>query len=362
MMPVIRQRTAIGLGLLLAGGCYALVAQPAIAEGGVGLTLLGGATGTQPLWMALGLSIPVLVIATLAAAMGNPLVGPLILSGGLIAAAGFGGSIDGWIRSIESSGAFWLLAGESVVWIGLIVAARLLVRQAWPVLRRKLPPPLRSAYCAETGERHDDEPVQMAGKAALCLLLSIVFVFLITRWALVDYIVILVIAMALVTVAWLVTELVSSAEKRPLAHAAIGPAFLSSIVTTVVGSAALMFLQHSADPGQVIGSMLVAFVAASLLAHQLYPTPARLPMLLSPLFVGLATYIWMAMSNDTAQVILTRYFAEYPQAKDAITTLPPPALALPVFYASAGVVGVCIGLGWSQTIHLNADRHVAVAT
>jgi len=362
MMPVIRQRWAIGLGLLLAGACYVLIAQPAIAEGGVGLTLLGGATGMLPLWMLLGLSIPVIVIAVIVSGMGNPLVGPLVVSGGLIAAAGFGGSIDGWIRAMDSPGAFWLLAAESVLWIGLIVAVRLVVRRTWAGFRKKLPGPLRTAYCVETEEPHDDPPMQLAGKAALATLLSVVFVFLALRWALVEYIVILVIALGLVTVAWFISEMIGSSAKRPLAQAAVGPAFLSSIVTTVVGAAALMFLQQSADPGQVIGSMLVAFTGASLLAHQLYPTAARLPMLLSPLFIALATYAWMAISNDTTHVVLMRYFANFPHGDPLTTTLPPTAMALPVFYASAGVAGVCIGIGWSQTIHINADRHVTVAT
>jgi len=366
MMPVIRQRAAIVVGLLLAGACYAMIARSALAEGAVGLTLVGGTTGIQPLLLLIGLSLPVIAIALIAAAMGNPLVGPLIVSGGLVAAASLGGSIDGWLRSIESPATFWLLAGETIIWAGVVIAARLAVRAGWPRVRAMLPGPIRHAYCRELDEPTDG-PAQQAGIAAGCVLGAIGVVFALLNWLLIDFVTILVIALALVSLAWFVSMTVSTklsgSGESPGARASLAPAFLGGIVTTAVGAGLLTLLQQSPDTGQVIGAMLVAFTAAALLAHQLYPTRARLPMLLSPLCVAVATYAWMALSNASADQVLLRYFTVYSKvAPSAVMPLPPLALALPVFYASAGVAGVCIGIGWSQALHANTERHVIVTT
>jgi len=364
MMPVVRQRAAIFIGLVMAGACYALIARSAIAQGTVGLTLLGTG-GTQTLLLLVGLSLPVIAIALAAAAMGNPLVGPLIVCGGLIVAASMGGSIDGWIRNIESPADYWLLFIETFIWAALVVIARLAVRAGWPKLRSKLPAPMRSAYCRELVEPAE-HPTQQAGIAAGCVLVSAAVVALFMRWALIDYITILIIALVLVSLAWVAGVMLGNAFDRSApatpVRAAIGPAFLAGIVTTTVGTFVLMLLQQSADAGQVIGAMLVGFTAAALLAHQVYPTTARLPMLLSPLCIAAAGYAWMALSNDSASQVMLRYFLDFSQDKPPITTLPPVTLALPIFYASAGVAGVCIGIGWSQALHVNADRHVVIAT
>ena len=363
MMPTAKQRATVVIGLLLAGACYAVVAAPAMAEGTVGLTLIGGATGARPLLMLLALSLPVLAIALLTASMGNPLAGPFVFCGGLVAAAGLGGSIDGWLRAIESPAAFWRLAVESLIWAGLLVLLRLLIRSARGRVRRHLPAPMRSGFCEELKEPAR-QPSQQAGVAAGCVLLTIGAIFAIQRAAVMDYIAILLITLVLVSLAWVGCLVGQNLFDRSAAEAsgraAMGPAFLAGIVTAAVGAALLMFFQQSPDSGQVIGAMLVSFTAAALLAHQLFPTAARLPMLLAPLCVAFATYAWMAVSNDSASHVLLRYFTDFSQAEPPIITLPPLALALPVFYASAGVAGVALGVGWSQTIHAGADRHVVV--
>lgn len=103
------------------------------------------------------------------------------------------------------------------------------------------------------------------------------------------------------------------------------------------------FLMQTDAGAQVIGSILLAFMLAGLTARLAIPTGNVVFLLLSPLGVGLAAYVVASVNYGTVS------------AEELIQlwqrgTLAGPMYALPIHWASAGLIGVSIGIGMAQAI------------
>lgn len=132
-----------------------------------------------------------------------------------------------------------------------------------------------------------------------------------------------------------------------------GRALLAGGICLLVGALICVPLLQSEATAQVIGSLLLAFTVGGLIAHTVVPQSNPVPILLSPLVLAAAAYAHVAFLADFQsheQVIATWYRGE----------LWGPALALPIFYASAGVTGCALGIGLGQAI--NEAREQAVTT
>lgn len=118
-------------------------------------------------------------------------------------------------------------------------------------------------------------------------------------------------------------------------------ALTSGAVCAVIGGVlAYVLLRHSST-SQVMASLILAFAVGALVAHLVFPHSNPVGMLISPGIVALVGYAYALFS-----------FATTPQTLSAWYTgnMPGLALALPIHYASAGIVGVTLGIGWAQTI------------
>lgn len=102
-------------------------------------------------------------------------------------------------------------------------------------------------------------------------------------------------------------------------------------------------LMQTPDTGQVIGSILLSFVVAGLCARLILPTGNVVYLLLSPLAVGFATYAMGAVLHGSvsADDLILRW------QRGEITG---PMFAMPIHWASAGLIGVSIGIGMAQAI------------
>ncbi len=102
-------------------------------------------------------------------------------------------------------------------------------------------------------------------------------------------------------------------------------------------------LMQTPDTGQVIGSILLSFVIAGLCARLILPTGNVVYLLLSPLAVGFATYALGAVLHGSASAddLILRW------QRGEITG---PMFAMPIHWASAGLIGVSIGIGMAQAI------------
>ena len=123
-----------------------------------------------------------------------------------------------------------------------------------------------------------------------------------------------------------------------------GRALLAGLVSMVAAGALATLLLQSQDTGQVIGSLILAFAVGGMVAHLLVAQPNPLAILLSPLALGFVAYGYVLLSPDlgSRDAVLAAWYGR---------ALWGPALALPIYYASAGVCGCTVGLGIAQSIH-----------
>jgi len=118
-----------------------------------------------------------------------------------------------------------------------------------------------------------------------------------------------------------------------------GSALLAGLVSCAAGGLMSGILLRSATGPQVIGALLLSFTVAGMLGRTLVNRPRVIVILLSPCIVGLVGYLWLWRTTPDAAQIMPRYFTD---------KLMPLGLALPIHYASAGVMGAAIGIGLGQ--------------
>ena len=105
----------------------------------------------------------------------------------------------------------------------------------------------------------------------------------------------------------------------------------------VVALVLLMLLMRSSDRGQILFALLAAFLSASAIAHQVFPTPHSIVVWGMPMLVAIGLY---ALAAFTAG-----------HGEGAWIGLPKYAGALPVDWLTAGCGGALIGYWISERIH-----------
>ena len=118
---------------------------------------------------------------------------------------------------------------------------------------------------------------------------------------------------------------------------------LAGLVSAAVAGGMCTVLLPVTDTGQVVGSLLLGFIIGGLLGQLVAPQASPVAILLSPAALGVAAYGYVLLSPalSTEQQVLAAWYGR---------ELWGPALALPIFYASAGVAGAAIGVGMGQSI------------
>ncbi len=121
-----------------------------------------------------------------------------------------------------------------------------------------------------------------------------------------------------------------------------GASLLAGLLCAAIAGTIAWFLVANTHTGQVVGGLIVAFAVAACVSQLLVPKAANpLPMLASPLLVAVVGYAWMLLSYDTDTALLRDWHR---------LRLPGLALALPIHYASAAMVGLSFGIGWAHGI------------
>ncbi|MEX0774490.1 MAG: hypothetical protein WD042_02125 [Phycisphaeraceae bacterium] len=277
MFPAPIQRVLIVLGVIVGGAALLLIAAPLRPmDGSSGLTLLSARVGVAGACGLLALAaLPAVVFALITSARGNPVAGPFIMGLALAFLASAGGSSIGWLWRAALPGDYRLLIIETLVWF----TALLLLIVAMQTAR----------------------------------------VYSGTRWP----------------------TLLSPHHPGSRAQFRLPKleALLAALVCAVIGGGLSHIMIASAQTGQIIGSLLVAFTIAALVTQLIFPhltNPAT--MLFSPMIVALVGYAYMLTiksSNDVLEAL----------NHGRLTGL---ALALPIHYASAAVAGCALGIGWAH--------------
>lgn len=125
--------------------------------------------------------------------------------------------------------------------------------------------------------------------------------------------------------------------------------WLSAVICLVVAGALCYLLLQTTDTGQVIGSILLAFTIGGMLGRLAVARHSPMLMLVTPMILAGAGYLRVLQQGyaDTDAVLAALYQGELFRL----------ALALPIHYATAGVLGCTLGIGLAQA--LRASSHEA---
>ncbi len=298
MFPPARQRVVVIVSVVIGALAWSLCADAlSAADGSPGLTLIdtraGALVGTLMLMLA---GIPALLGGLVSSATGTVLSGLFVVGAALAVLGAQGGGMEHWARgeTMTLGGRYTAMAVEMVLWGAGIGAVTWVFGRLQPVVREWLIPGYTSEAAAPSAPAPDPaSPLLAVGAGAVCAL--------------------------------------------------------------VAGIAAFMLIR-SPDTGQVFWSLLLAFLFGGLAARMAVPGCSPLPIVVSPAVVGVAAYLWVALSiGDDRDAFLAALFS----TEQNMLALPGIALALPIHYASAGVVGATLGIGWARHFAATAQRQAS---
>ena len=296
MLPTITQRLIMLAALIVSTLCL-LPVLPMLtaADGSSGLSLLDarvGVVGACGLLLLAGL--PALLLGLYVSSSGNPLSGIFTVGFALMALAGFGGSMTGLIwrqadrpRGEASGGSIFMqLEIEMVLWALAWCFMMFLVRQFRVKIRNKLVPRRLRTTFSTQLPIEEDD------------------------------------------------------TPRFVLHVRPG---MAGLLCAGLGFVLCKVIMQTPSSGQVIGTILLSFIIAGLAARLILPTGNVVYLLLSPLLVGFATYALGAVLHGSASAddLILRW------QRGEITG---PMFAMPIHWASAGLIGVSIGIGMAQAI------------
>ncbi|MEM9346596.1 MAG: hypothetical protein AAGB26_08255 [Planctomycetota bacterium] len=296
MLPTITQRLLMLVVLVISTMCL-LPILPALtaADGSSGLSLLDARVGV---FGAVGLlvlaGLPALLLGLYVSSSGNPLSGIFTAGFALMVLAGHGGSMTGLIwRQAErpstqprGGSIFMQLEVEMALWALAWCGMMFLLRRFRHRIRKTLVPPKLQTYFSTQLPIEEDD------------------------------------------------------TPRFVLHVRPG---MAGVFCAAIGFVLCKVLMQTPTSGQVIGSILLSFIIAGLAARLIIPTGNVVYLLLSPLAVGFATYAIGAVLHGSAS------------ADDLMMSwqrgeITGPMFAMPIHWASAGLIGVSIGIGMAQAI------------
>jgi len=125
---------------------------------------------------------------------------------------------------------------------------------------------------------------------------------------------------------------------------------LGTVIAAAAAGGLILLMLRSTDPMQAVGTTLLSFTIAAMIAQTFNPAANPLPVLVSPALVAVVAYLYVALSGSfgTTPLTLAAWFTKIVPDSAGTPALPGAALALPVVYASAGVLGCTLGLGLAQ--------------
>lgn len=326
MLPTLQQRIVIVLAVALGAGAWLLVSDALqAADEASGLSLIGSRVGLiAALLLLILVNVMMVTAGTLVSAMGNPLSGIFAAAAALCVLAGVSGPINGWLERINSPGAYGSLIMETGFWYATLVLLLWSVGQWRQALRSRVPVILRSDYFGTAADSHaetsqNDEGVDdpsFMGDASQAVSDMTLRIPILKHY----------------------TKMLKSTPQLSLGsfhHLA------AMVVAGVIAGGLGYILIRNSDGGQVVCSLILSFTVGGATAGAFFPNKGWWGIMSSPFLVAAVSYGYVTLQYSQTEPLLAAWFGQQ---------LPGLALALPIHYASAGVVGCCLGAGLAQAI------------
>ncbi len=348
MLPGSTQRIIITVAAILVGLAFLWVGRSAeAADGSYAGSLLMAASPIIAI-AAFAIVITVAIVpALIASATGNPLSGIFVLSAGLVFAASVA-RVDNWMRHVDLPGGYLWSAVELALWALPMVIIVQAVGRWRDRLRSALPQSMQLAHHASPPIGKLPKDNVLLATLSITLVLVVVGALFLQPLSWKPFMLALGVALGI----QLIISFVASLVVKPDGEKKIPfTAMLGGVVCTAVGAGVLLLLLRSVQTPQVIAAIVAAFMFGSLAANQLFPRTPMIAIVLSPFCVGIGAFVITLFSYETSEQLLTAMrhtlnLTAEPNTKHLLSL----AIAQPIHYASAGVAGVALGLGWSQSI------------
>ncbi len=323
MFPSFRQRLLVLVAMIACGLMYLYSYRVMLVDDGArGATLLFAASPVGAIGRMMVVTVAAILVGSLVAAIGSPLAGVFTMAAALTFAAVPAGTIHDFIMNASGGGDYYLLAVELLVWGVILLGSTVAIFRLSFLLRCRLP---NALLAGDTWRDELDVASQKPDGGIF----------------------------------WGYTPTVK--KSGPLAN--VPPSeggdssalplwqqgLAATLVTMLIGGLASHFLLRSQEVFQCLWSLGFAFCFGAVIAHQIFPLRNPLYILAAPFVAGMIFYIYtgatLSGGDELSYAFVTPNVPRTP-------TIVGPAMALPIFYASAGLAGAVIGLGWSHILHL----------
>jgi hypothetical protein len=325
MLPNMTQRLVIVLAIFGAGFVMLGLARSGAPVDGSGpYSLLYAAAPTEAIVRLAVFSIGVVCFGAVAGAFGNPIGGVFVVAMAMLFPAIKGGGVDLWLRVVESERDYWRLVMETHLWAAWAAIVIPLTMKLACVIQNGLP---ETWYHSEE-ELDELSELGLSGGAG---------------------------GGAGGGGAGEEGEQEENEIRQVPQGTGGGPPgsgfqmIFGALLTAVVGVVLTPLFVRSPDPQQVAWGLVGAYLIAGVLGHQTFSGGHPVGVLLGP-FIGGAFWYAIVASDGAGGAsvgggvegnLLDVYFAG---------DLARGALVMPVYYASAGLAGAAVGVGWSQVL------------
>ena len=114
---------------------------------------------------------------------------------------------------------------------------------------------------------------------------------------------------------------------------------LAMLICATLGGIGVHFLGQTAERGQAIAAVLISFIVVGFLGQITLRNACAAAILLSPLVAAIVAYLYVGYRFDTQSSLHAAWHG------GSLTGL---AMAMPIHYAAAGVLGAATGVAWAQ--------------
>ena len=113
------------------------------------------------------------------------------------------------------------------------------------------------------------------------------------------------------------------------------------LTTAGIGAVMVWFILQTPDVGQVTWGLGLSFLIAGFAGHYIWPAAAPVGLVAAPLVVGLGGYGAAIIFYRGSEQVLAAFYAGQFHGH---------AMALPIHYVSAALVGTLLGVAWRQVL------------
>ncbi|HAI10485.1 MAG TPA: hypothetical protein DCM28_02195 [Phycisphaerales bacterium] len=120
---------------------------------------------------------------------------------------------------------------------------------------------------------------------------------------------------------------------------------IAAIISTLVAGIMTYLLIRNATPKQVLFSLVFCFALGAGIGQSLMPNTNPIAIFVSPGLVAIGSYLLVILRFDDSTTLLASLYSGSESGTGFLSQFPGSALALPIDYMSAGILGCCIGIG-----------------